>query len=169
MAPLAEPGAWGAEDVEFALRPHAGAPTRPLAKGASGGELSRVMLAIEVALATQGSTAPGTFVFDEVDAGVGGRAAVEVGRRLADLGRRAQVIVVTHLAQVAAFADRHLVVTKTSRGGEDVVTNSGVRAVESTDRLRELARMLSGQEDSDLARRHAAELLERATVGRYPG
>jgi len=166
---LPEPGPWGAEDVEFLLRPHGGAPARPLAKGASGGELSRVMLSIEVALATaptSGAVSPPTFVFDEVDAGIGGRAAVEVGRRLADLGRTAQVIVVTHLAQVAAFADRHLVVTKTTRKGEDVITETGVRAVQGEERRRELARMLSGEEESDVARRHAAELLERAAVGR---
>ncbi len=169
LRPLPEPGPWGAEDVEFLLRPHGGAPARPLAKGASGGELSRVMLAIEVALATaptSGAVSPPTFVFDEVDAGIGGRAAVEVGRRLADLGRTAQVIVVTHLAQVAAFADRHLVVTKATRQGEDVITETGVRAVQGEERRRELARMLSGEEESELARRHAAELLERAAVGR---
>jgi DNA repair protein RecN (Recombination protein N) len=114
--------------------------------------------------AAPGSPAPPTFVFDEVDAGIGGRAAVEVGRRLAELGRTAQVVVVTHLAQVAAFADRHLVVTKTSRGGEEVVTDSGVRPVHGPDRVRELARMLSGQEDSTAALRHAEELLTRATV-----
>ncbi len=169
LAPLAEPGPWGGEDVEVLLSAHAGAPVRPIAKGASGGELSRVMLAIEVALATapaSGASSPPSFVFDEVDAGIGGRAAVEVGRRLAALGRTAQVIVVTHLAQVAAFADRHLVVTKTTTSGQDVITDSGVRAVQGEDRLRELARMLSGEEDSALARRHAAELLERALVGR---
>jgi DNA repair protein RecN (Recombination protein N) len=163
LDPLVEPGPWGADDVEMLLAAHAGAPARPLGRGASGGELSRVMLALEVALATaprSGPGGPGTFVFDEVDAGVGGRAAVEVGRRLADLGRSAQVIVITHLAQVAAFADRHLVVTKTSRDGSDLVTDSGVRAVEGEERLQELARMLSGQEESDLARRHAAELLD---------
>lgn len=165
LAPLPAAGPWGAEDVELLLRPHAGAPARPLGKGASGGELSRVMLAIEVSLATApaaGGAPPGTFVFDEVDAGVGGRAAVEVGRRLAGLGRSAQVIVITHLAQVAAFADRHLVVTKTTREGTDLVTDSGVRVVEDAERLQELARMLSGQEDSEVARRHAAELLQRA-------
>jgi DNA repair protein RecN (Recombination protein N) len=165
LASRAEPGPWGSEDVELLLRAHPGAPARPLARGASGGELSRVMLALEVALAAApGSPAPPTFVFDEVDAGIGGRAAVEVGRRLAELGRTAQVVVVTHLAQVAAFADRHLVVTKTSRGGEEVVTDSGVRPVHGPDRVRELARMLSGQEDSTAALRHAEELLTRATV-----
>lgn len=165
LAPLPAPGPWGAEDVELLLRPHAGAPARPLGKGASGGELSRVMLAIEVSLATAlaaGGAPPSTFVFDEVDAGVGGRAAVEVGRRLAGLGRSSQVIVITHLAQVAAFADRHLVVTKTTREGADLVTDSGVRVVDDAERLQELARMLSGQEDSEVARRHAAELLQRA-------
>src|SRR5690606_37099914 len=121
VQPLEEPGPFGADQVTFLLVPHPGAPERPLGKGASGGELSRVMLALEVALATAGGAAErpadaprSTFVFDEVDAGVGGRAAVEVGRRLAQLGRSTQVVVVTHLAQVAAFADAHLVVTKSS-------------------------------------------------------
>ncbi|WP_182113687.1 MULTISPECIES: DNA repair protein RecN [unclassified Actinotalea] len=167
LHPTPEPGPWGAEDVEMLLASHAGAPPRPLGQGASGGELSRVMLAIEVALATapgSGAARPPTFVFDEVDAGVGGKAAVEVGRRLAELALGAQVVVVTHLAQVAAFADRHLVVTKSTAG--DVVTASDVRHVEGQDRVAELARMLSGQEDSDAARQHAAELLERSVVGR---
>lgn len=166
---LPEPGPWGAEDVEMLLVAHAGAPARPLGQGASGGELSRVMLAIEVALATapgSGAARPPTFVFDEVDAGVGGKAAVEVGRRLAELARQAQVVVVTHLAQVAAFADRHLVVTKSGADGADVVTASDVRHVEDEERVAELARMLSGQEDSDAARQHAAELLDRSVVGR---
>ena len=169
VEPLDEPGPQGADRVEMLLVPHAGAPARPLGKGASGGELSRVMLAIEVALATapgSGATSPGTFVFDEVDAGVGGRAAVEVGRRLAELAQGTQVLVVTHLAQVAAFADRHLVVTKSTADGVDVVTESDVRLVTNDDRVRELARMLSGQEDSDAARTHAAELLELSSVGR---
>ncbi|GAB2477124.1 DNA repair protein RecN [Xylanimonas ulmi] len=166
----AEPGPWGADQVTFSLLPHPGASARPLGKGASGGELSRVMLALEVALATaavQGAvgaepTLP-TFVFDEVDAGVGGRAAVEVGRRLALLAHSTQVIVVTHLAQVAAFADTHLVVTK-SAGDSGTVT--GVHEVTDDARVRELARMLSGQDDSENARRHARELLESSTVGR---
>ncbi len=167
LNPRPAAGPWGTEDVEILLSAHPGAPARPLSKGASGGELSRVMLAIEVALATApGATSPPTFVFDEVDAGVGGRAAVEVGRRLADLGRSAQVVVVTHLAQVAAFADRHLVVTKTTRAGEDVITDSGVRPVHGQERVQELARMLSGHADSEAALRHAEELLERAGVGR---
>ncbi len=160
-----ELGPWGAEDVEMLLAAHAGAPALPLGQGASGGELSRVMLAIEVALATAPSaTRPPTFVFDEVDAGVGGRAAVEVGRRLAELAAGgAQVLVVTHLAQVAAFANRHVVVSKTEA---DVVTTTDVRVVDGGERVAELARMLSGQEDSETALQHAAELLERSAVGR---
>jgi len=171
-----EPGPWGVDVVTFSLVAHAGAPARPLGKGASGGELSRVMLAIEVALATAAVEETGqvlpTFVFDEVDAGVGGKAAVEVGRRLASLARRAQVVVVTHLAQVAAFADVQLVVTKSSGDADGVddpaaaVTVTGVREVTGEERVRELARMLSGQEDSDAARRHAVELLESSVVGR---
>ncbi|WP_341360694.1 DNA repair protein RecN [Georgenia sp. M64] len=167
LTALPEPGPHGGEDVELLLAAHPGAPARPLGQGASGGELSRVMLAIEVALATAApaadATDPRTFVFDEVDAGVGGRAAVEVGRRLALLARSSQVVVVTHLAQVAAFADRHLVVSKDTAGAA-VVTATDVSRVEGPDRVRELARMLSGQEDSETALRHAAELLERATV-----
>jgi DNA repair protein RecN (Recombination protein N) len=171
VADAGELGPHGGDSVEMLLVPHAGAPARPLGKGASGGELSRVMLALEVALATspdQGDDRPGTFVFDEVDAGVGGRAATEVGRRLSALATGAQVLVVTHLAQVAAFADRHLVVTKT-RGGADgsaeVVTASDVRAVEGDDRVDELARMLSG-DDSPAARAHAAELLVQRNMAR---
>ncbi|GAA3822876.1 DNA repair protein RecN [Cellulomonas soli] len=164
---LEEPGPHGLDRVEMLLVAHAGAPARPLGKGASGGELSRVMLALEVALASEpGSATPGTFVFDEVDAGVGGRAAIEVGRRLAALARGTQVLVVTHLAQVAAFADQHLVVTKSTSDGVDVVTESDVRTVRGPDRVRELARMLSGQEDSEAAHAHAAELLALSDVGR---
>ncbi len=165
VRPADEAGAHGADHVEMLLVPHAGAPARPLGKGASGGELSRVMLALEVALATaegSGAATPGTFVFDEVDAGVGGRAATQVGERLARLARGTQVLVVTHLAQVAAFADRHLVVTKSVADGVDVVTESDVREVEGEDRVRELARMLSGQDDSVTARAHAAELLAQS-------
>jgi len=159
-----EPGPHGSDVVEMRLASHEGAPARPLGRSASGGELSRIMLAIEVALATgegSGAVRPATFVFDEVDAGVGGRAAVEVGRRLARLATTAQVVVVTHLAHVAAFADRHLVVARQSAGG-DAVTESDVVPVEGPERVRELARMLSGQEDSEAARTHAAELLEQS-------
>ena len=148
----------GADDIELRLLPHPGAPAQPLQKGASGGELSRVMLAIEVVFA--GAGGPPTLVFDEVDAGVGGTAAVEIGRRLARLARGHQVLVVTHLPQVAAFADRHLVVAKDTGGA---VTTSGVSAVEDTDRARELARMLAGLPDSDLGIAHAEELLAVAS------
>jgi DNA repair protein RecN (Recombination protein N) len=151
-------GAHGADDIEVLLAPHPGAPPRPLAKGASGGELSRVMLAVEVVFA--GADPVPTFVFDEVDAGVGGRAAVEVGRRLARLARVAQVIVVTHLPQVAAFADRHLMVVKSDDG---VVTRSGVVALDETGRVNELSRMLAGLEGSSLAQGHAGELLAAAS------
>lgn len=162
-------GLWGADQILMRLIPHPGAPPSPLGKGASGGELSRVMLAIEVALAHSGEgNEPDklpTFVFDEVDAGVGGKAALEVGRRLAELSRSAQVIVVTHLAQVAAFADHQIVVSKSSGSSGDFVTQSDVREVAGDDRVAELARMLSGQEESVAARQHAAELLESAIVG----
>ncbi|MFD3923112.1 DNA repair protein RecN [Streptomyces sp. NPDC058595] len=150
-------GSSGADEVELLLAPHPGAQPRPIAKGASGGELSRVMLAVEVVFA--GSDPVPTYLFDEVDAGVGGKAAVEVGRRLAKLARSAQVVVVTHLPQVAAFADRQLLVEKTNDGS---VTRSGVTVLEGEDRVRELSRMLAGQEDSETARAHAEELLATA-------
>ena len=151
----------GVDDVELRLAAHHSAPARSLAKAASGGELSRVMLAIEVVFAGADPTA--TFVFDEVDAGVGGAAAVEVGRRLARLARTAQVLVVTHLAQVAAFADRQVVVRKADDG---VVTSSGIHRVEGQERVEELARMLGGDADSTTAHAHAAELLDRASAER---
>jgi len=143
----------GVDDVEILLAASPGAPARSVAKTASGGELSRVMLALEV---VTGSEDVPTFVFDEVDAGVGGRAALDVGARLAALATSAQVIVVTHLAQVAAYADRHLVVRRTDDGH---VTASGVVAVSGQEQLRELARMMAGVEDSDVAIQHARELL----------
>jgi DNA repair protein RecN (Recombination protein N) len=157
ITPLPEPGAHGADDVEIRLAPHPGARALPLHKGASGGELSRVMLAIEVVFA--GADPVPTFVFDEVDAGVGGKAAVEIGRRLARLARSSQVIVVTHLPQVAAFADTHLVVAKSSDGR---ITSSGVVRLDHPGRVRELSRMLAGLEDSEFGQAHAAELLEMA-------
>jgi len=143
----------GVDDVEILLAANPGAPARSVAKAASGGELSRVMLALEV---VTGSSDVPTFVFDEVDAGVGGKAALDVGARLAALATSAQVIVVTHLAQVAAYADRHLVVRKTDDGH---ITASGVVAVSGQERLRELARMMAGVEDSDVAIEHARELV----------
>lgn len=151
----------GADEIAFLLEPHPGAGSRPLGRGASGGELSRVMLAIEVALA--GADPVPTFVFDEVDAGVGGRAAVEVGRRLARLGRTSQVLVVTHLPQVAAFADHHVVVTKDAGG---LVTSSTVRVVTGEERVAELVRMLSGLDASDAGLAHAQELLAVAAADR---
>ncbi|MDQ1740084.1 MAG: repair protein RecN [Pseudonocardiales bacterium] len=188
----------GVDEVEITLRPHPDAPALPVQRGASGGELSRVMLAIEVALA--GADPVPTMVFDEVDAGVGGRAAVEIGRRLARLAHNHQVVVVTHLAQVAAYADRHLVVDKavvdkavvdkavvdkavvdksiaeTAEGAAEGsaaaggVTRSDIRSVSGADRLAELARMLAGN-DSAVAREHAAQLLEaaREDIARFAG
>ena len=155
----------GLDEVELLLRPHAGAPARPVQKGASGGELSRVMLAIEVVFA--GADPVPTFVFDEVDAGVGGKAAVEVGRRLAALARTAQVVVVTHLPQVAAFGDHHLVVRKADDGS---VVSSGVTRLDDSGRVAELSRMLAGQERSAAAQAHAEELLAAAREeGDTPG
>lgn len=150
-------GPSGTDEVELLLAPHPGAQPRPIAKGASGGELSRVMLAVEVVFA--GSDPVPTYLFDEVDAGVGGKAAIEVGRRLAKLAKSAQVVVVTHLPQVAAFADRQLLVEKTNDGS---VTRSGVTVLEGEARIRELSRMLAGHEDSVSARAHAEELLAAA-------
>jgi DNA repair protein RecN (Recombination protein N) len=149
----------GADEVTLLLQPHAGAPALPIGRGASGGELSRVMLALEVCLV--GTDPVPTLVFDEVDAGVGGRAAIEVGRRLARLARQRQVLVVTHLAQVAAFADHHIIVDKPVDGGHRAVVASDVREVSGDDRLAELARMLAGS-DTPTAREHAAELLADA-------
>ncbi|OBI88772.1 DNA repair protein RecN [Mycobacterium sp. 1245805.9] len=156
--PSGEParaGADGIDQVEFGFAAHRGMTVLPLAKSASGGELSRVMLALEVVLAA--SAAGTTMVFDEVDAGVGGRAAVQIGRRLARLARTHQVIVVTHLPQVAAYADVHLVVHSAGPKGTSVV-----RRASGDDRVAELARMLAGLGDSDSARAHARELLETA-------
>ena len=154
------PGADGFDQVEVLLAARPGAPELPVGRSASGGELSRVMLALEVALA--GADPVGTLVFDEVDAGVGGRAATEIGRRLAALALSHQVIVVTHLAQVAAFADRHYVVDADAVG---IVGASAVRRVDGLDREAELARMLGGT-DGSTARAHAAELLAAAATPR---
>ena len=147
----------GADAVEILLAPNTALEPKPLATSASGGELSRVMLALEVILSASSSGA--TLVFDEVDAGVGGRAAVEIGRRLARLAHSNQVIVVTHLPQVAAYADTHLHVSKDV--GDEAVT-SGVAALQPEERIEELARMMAGMDDSDTGRAHAAELFERA-------
>ncbi|WP_194785378.1 DNA repair protein RecN [Actinomyces haliotis] len=194
LDPLDEPGPTGAETVTLQLVSHPGAPALALGKGASGGELSRIMLALEVVLADASQALgdadqsgqepenlyPRTFVFDEIDAGVGGRAAREIGRRLARLARRNQVVVVTHLAQVAAWADTQLVVRKETSPADDAGdvgrgtdggtgasaprTRTSVVRVEGEERVTELARMLSGHDDSEAALRHAAELLEEARV-----
>jgi len=157
VTPRQTPGPEGVDDIELLLEPYRGAPARPLHRGASGGELSRVMLAVEVVLA--GADPMPTFVFDEVDAGVGGGAAVEVGQRLSRLARTAQVVVVTHLPQVAAFADRHLLVERSSDGR---VVRSGVRELDRPARVRELTRMLAGLRDSVSGQAHAEELLAAA-------
>jgi DNA repair protein RecN (Recombination protein N) len=154
-------GPSGVDEVEILLEPHPGAPAGPLAKSASGGELSRVMLAVEVVFA--GADPVPIMVFDEVDAGVGGAAAVEIGRCLARLATTHQVIVVTHLPQVAAFADRHLHVVKTTQDG--ALTSGGVTVLEGESRIAELSRMMAGL-DSGLARAHAEELLEQAQASR---
>jgi len=144
----------GCDEIAMYIQGHKDAPFVALAKGASGGEMSRVMLALEVVIAT---THPiGTYVFDEVDAGIGGKAAIEVGKRLHQLAQHAQVIVVTHLPQVAAWADSHFVVTKNNDG---IVSQSDVRMVAGEDRIEEIARMLAGLENSSSAREHATELL----------
>ncbi|GGO76025.1 DNA repair protein RecN [Nonomuraea cavernae] len=161
LTQAADFGPEGVDEVELRMAAHPAAPPLPLNKGASGGELSRVMLAIEVVFA--GADPVPTFVFDEVDAGVGGKAAVEIGRRLARLARTAQVVVVTHLPQVAAFADQHLVVEK---AGDGSVVRSGVLALDHEGRVRELSRMLAGLEDSELGRAHAEELLGLAAADR---
>lgn len=161
VSDIADFGVNGADEIEFLLQPHVGASPLPIGKGASGGELSRVMLAIEVVLA--GVDPVPTFVFDEVDAGIGGRAAVEVGRRLARLARTAQVIVVTHLPQVAAFADQHVVIAKSADGQ---VTASSVTSVTGEIRVGELVRMLSGLTNSQSGAAHAEELLALAAFER---
>lgn len=145
----------GSDEVALLLTPHAGATPLPINKGASGGELSRIMLAIEVVLAGRSSVP--TYVFDEVDAGVGGKAAVEVGRRLALLARHAQVLVVTHLPQVAAWADTHYSIRKNS---SETVTSSDLALLSESERTNELARMMAGREESSLAKEHAQELLD---------
>ncbi|MCI4370631.1 MAG: DNA repair protein RecN, partial [Thermoplasmata archaeon] len=149
-------GAGSADDVSFELAANPGEPALPLARTASGGELSRTMLALRLAL----TGSPGLLVFDEVDAGVGGTAAVAVGAALSGLARDAQVVVVTHLAQVAALADAQIAVTKREKGGR---TRSEVVLLDGEERVVELSRMLSGSPESDSARRHARELLGTRT------
>jgi DNA repair protein RecN (Recombination protein N) len=153
-------GAHGIDEVKILFTPHKGADSLPLSKIASGGEMSRVMLGIEVVVAEKSKI--GTYIFDEIDSGVGGKAALEIGRRLKKLSREAQVIVVTHLPQVAVWGEKHLVVLKDESGS---VTSSSVLAVEGRDRVIEIARLLSGQEGSESAQEHAQELLTLAAEG----
>ena len=161
----------GTDGVSFTMQPHPGAEYMPVATGASGGELSRVMLALEVAIASLADVsdggAPPVFVFDEIDAGIGGRAARAVGERLSRLAENAQVIVVTHLPQVASWASCHVRIVKEthSDGGEDR-TVSRIEPLEGEARVRELARMLAGDAESDAALEHAAELLATSTEAR---
>ena len=162
VTPDAQPTQWGIDSVSFMLASHKGAPLAPLGQSASGGELSRVMLAMEVALASRNHESDHTFLFDEVDAGVGGRAALAVGKRLAMLAATHQVIVVTHLAQVAAYAGLQAVVVKQS---DSDGARTDVVVVDGDQRLAELARMLSGS-DTQAARTHAAELLSDANMAR---
>ncbi|OKL50080.1 DNA repair protein RecN [Boudabousia marimammalium] len=154
-----KPKPYGLEDVVFSLQPHPEATLRPLAQGASGGELSRVMLALEVVAAslTSKDTRHHTFIFDEVDSGIGGQAAVEVGARLAQLAQNHQVIVVTHVPQVAAYADQHVLVSKADNRTE-------LTTLSEDERVQELARMLSGDSTPDVARAHALELLNAARM-----
>jgi DNA repair protein RecN (Recombination protein N) len=153
---VAVEGEGPADTVTILLGANPGEPAQPLAKVASGGELARSMLAVRLAL----TDAPPVLVFDEVDAGVGGRAATAVGTALAELARHAQVLVVTHLAQVAAQADRQFEVVKSERGGR---TTTEVRALDTEGRVVELSRMLSGRPQSESAQRHARELLQQAS------
>jgi DNA repair protein RecN (Recombination protein N) len=146
---------FGLDEIDILFCSHQGGRALPLNKVASGGELSRVMLALEVVIADSQNI--GTYIFDEVDAGVGGKAAIEIGRRLATLSKKTQVIVITHLPQVAVWADQHLVVKKNEGGS---VTQSDVLEVSANEREIEIARMLSGQEQSQTAQQHAAELLQ---------
>ena len=152
---------YGCDEIAFLFTSHQDGKLLPIGKAASGGELSRVMLALEVVLAKNSKI--GTYIFDEVDAGVGGKAAIEVGRRLAKLAKDSQVIVVTHLPQVAVWADQHLVVEKSDSG---YVTVSDVKLVSGAGRIKEIARLLSGQDESKSAHEHAEELLEMVANSR---
>ena len=159
----ATPTAHGLEQVEFLFAAHAGAEPRPLAKVASGGELARVSLALQTA--TSAVAAVPTLVFDEVDTGIGGRVAEIVGRMLQGLGRKHQVLCVTHLPQVAACADHQWQVTKTTR---DAASTSQVAVLDAAARVEEIARMLGGVQITDTTRRHAAEMLAGAKSPNAP-
>jgi DNA repair protein RecN (Recombination protein N) len=154
LAPLDEPAATGLEQVEFHVAPHPGSPARPVAKVASGGELSRLSLALQTV--TSRVAGVPTLVFDEVDAGIGGGVAEIVGRMLAQLGHGRQVLCITHLPQVAACAARQWRVSKRSESGE---TLSAVEPLDGDERVEEIARMLGGVTITGTTRRHAKELL----------
>jgi DNA repair protein RecN (Recombination protein N) len=158
---LDEPGPRGQEDVRFDVQLNVGIEARPLARSVSGGELSRLMLALKVVLARHDAVA--TMVFDEVDQGIGGEVGARVGDALAEVAERHQVLVITHLPQIAARADRHLVVSKEAREG---LATSDVEAIHGEDRVAEIARML-GDADGDAARRHAQALLRREAKARH--
>jgi len=160
LEPLSQPGSTGAETVQFLVRLNAGMDFRPLARVASGGELSRVMLALKVLLARHDAVP--TLAFDEIDAGIGGEVGVQVGQALAEVAGGHQVLVITHLPQIAARADRHLVIAKEARGG---IATTDVQVAHGEDRVTELARML-GDADAETARRHAMTLLQAATAPR---
>ncbi len=158
LVPLPTPNSTGAETVQFLVRLNAGMDERPLAKAVSGGELSRLMLALKVVLARHDAIP--TLVFDEVDQGIGGQVGGQVGSALAEVAARHQVLVITHLPQIAARADRHLVVSKTAKGG---LATSDVEWIHGEDRVAELARML-GDPDAETARRHALTMLNPTQV-----
>ncbi|MGH7704076.1 MAG: DNA repair protein RecN, partial [Gemmatimonadales bacterium] len=153
LHPMPEPSPYGQESVLFTVRLNLGLEARPLARSASGGELSRLMLALKVTLA--GHDAVPTLIFDEVDQGISGEIGAQVGEALARVAEHRQVLVITHLPQIAARADRHLVVSKSPRGG---VATSDVQQIHGEDRVAEIARML-GDPEAETARRHAEALL----------
>jgi DNA repair protein RecN (Recombination protein N) len=160
LSPLDEPASHGRESVQFTVRLNVGLDAKPLARVASGGELSRLMLALKVVLARHDAIA--TLVFDEVDQGIGGEVGAQVGDALAEVAERHQVLVITHLPQIAARADRHLVVSKEARGG---IATSDVQTIHGEDRVGEIARML-GDAEGEAARRHAQALLRKEKAAR---
>jgi len=157
LVPRADPAATGAEDIEFLVALNIGHDARPLARVASGGELSRIMLALKTILARVDHVP--TLVFDEVDAGIGGRVGLQVGDTMRRVAAHHQVLAITHLAQIAARAHHHVVVSKGARGG---ITTADTHVVDEDERTQEIARMLGGDEGSDTARAHARELLANA-------
>jgi DNA repair protein RecN (Recombination protein N) len=160
LIPLSEPGSHGQESVQLSVQLNVGLESKPLAKVASGGELSRLMLALKVVLVKHDAIA--TLVFDEVDQGIGGETGAQVGSALAEVAERHQVLVITHLPQIAARADGHLVVSKQAREG---IATSDVQLLHGEDRVNEIARML-GDTESDVARRHAQALLRKERLAR---